>query len=45
MRTPEQVERLIERNQENYLAGWLQDDQYAHNMAALSAELDELTAE
>ena len=43
MRTPEQVEQLIERNQD--AEGWLQPDQFAWNVAVMSAELDALTAE
>lgn len=41
-RTRAEVEALIEKNQEAYAEGWLQTDQYAWNMAALSAELDAL---
>jgi hypothetical protein len=41
-RTREQVDALIERNQVAYLEGLLQPDQFAYNMACLSAELDEL---
>jgi hypothetical protein len=44
-RTRDEVEVLIERNQEAYLDGWLQPDQFAHNVASLSAELDALDAE
>ena len=44
-RTREEVERLISLNQENYIQGWLQPDQFAWNMAQLSAELDELDKE
>jgi hypothetical protein len=40
-RTREQVEALIEKNQEAYSDGWLQPDQFAYNIASLSAELDE----
>jgi hypothetical protein len=40
-RTRVEVQALIEKNQTAYLEGWLQPDQYAHNMAVLSSELDE----
>jgi hypothetical protein len=36
---------LIEENQAAYVDGWLQPDQFAYNMAALSAELDALDSE
>jgi len=39
-RTRDEVEALIEKNQEAYVDGWLQPDQFAYNMAVLSAELD-----
>ena len=45
MRTREEVEALVEKNQQAYAEGWLQPDQFAYNMAALSAELDALDSE
>ncbi len=38
-RTEAEIKALIERNQEAYLEGWLQPDQFAWNVAALEAEL------
>ena len=43
-RTSEEIVALIEKNQEAYLDGWLQPDQFAYNVASLQRELDKLDA-